>query len=163
MGLIIKDKIRKMIKGFPTVSDKYNIGGATLAGTDAVHFGDLVGYGTVQGTYKKLSTVTAATDVAGIVVGTNVKLADVPSNDVKVYPGEAFNLLIDGFVAVQLASTADTDDITPNAAVAVNATGGITTPQTSGTFNLPNTVFTGTWENIGTATSPVILAEIYVK
>ena len=42
MSLIIKDKIQMMMKGFPTVSDKYNVLPAVLDGDAPVDFGDVV-------------------------------------------------------------------------------------------------------------------------
>ena len=40
MGLIINNKIKKFMTGYPTVSDKYNVAGAILSGSSAVKFGD---------------------------------------------------------------------------------------------------------------------------
>lgn len=162
MGLILNKTIQKMIIGFPTVSDKYNVSGAMLDGTYPVKFGDVVVAGTTAGCFAKPTTITAASDVLGFVVGTNVKLAENwPGTTVQVNPGEAFNLLINGFIAVEVgAAGADTDDIIPNAAVRVTSTGAITTSSdTTGTFALPNVAFTGIWELQGTK----VVAEIYVK
>ena len=99
MGLIINDKIKKFMVGYPTVSDKYNVAGAILSGSSAVKFGDPLmwdsGAQNGDGYYvkKAASTVTAA-NFAGFVLATNVKLADgFPGTTVETAPGEAVNLL----------------------------------------------------------------------
>lgn len=107
MSMILKDKLTLLMKGYPTVSDKYNVRGATLASTSEVgHFGDIVkikgdGYFTVA---SETNTISAASEVAGVLMATNVKLvtdwgagysAEAPTK-----PGEAFNLMLDGYVAL---------------------------------------------------------------
>lgn len=167
MGLIIKDKLPMFIEGYPTVSDKYNVAGGILEGEGAVEFGSLVQYGATTGYYKAVDAgaISAAGDaakkIAGFVLGTNVKLATTwPDGGVNAKPGEAFNLLIDGFIAVPLASTAVESDIKPNAAVCVTIDGVPTTTTDSGKKDtLPNAVFTGMFEKHGT----IIVAEVYVK
>ena len=110
MGLIIKNKIAQLKKGYPTVSDKYNVqGGIYVGDTDALHFGDLVFTSGVTGHYKKYDTTQGATNgtLAGICLATNVKLANRYPGDsnvkVETLKGEAFNLLVRGFVAVEIA------------------------------------------------------------
>lgn len=166
--LIIKDKIPMLKIGYPTVSDKYNVAGAVLEGSSPVGFGELVMFGITKGYFKKAASLSAVTDAAGFVVATNVKLAEnFPGTTVQVNPGEAFNLLVNGFIAVELDGEADPDEILANAAVyVVLATGKLTTSGNAaeGTVvALPNTVFTGTYENHGTSASPKYVAEIYVK
>ena len=166
MGLIINRTIQKMIIGFPTVSDKYNVSGAMLDGSNPVKFGDVVVAGTTAGCFAKPTSISAATDVMGFVVGTNVKLAENwPGTTVQVNPGEAFNLLINGFIAVELnGANPDPDDIVPNGEVRVGATGTLTTSSDTGsTYALNNVVFTGVYENQGTTANPKYVAEIYVK
>lgn len=164
MGLIIKDKLPSFIVGYPTVSDKYDVLPAVLDGTSPVKFGDLVINSTTNGYYIKPTTITAATNIAGFVLATNVKLAeDWPGKTVQVNPGEAFNLLFKGFMAVALDSTVTIAEIVPGAQVAVTATGGVVEAKTSGTFNVPNTYFSGQYENVGTTDSPKYIAEIYVR
>ncbi len=160
MGLIINKSIRKFIKGFPTVSDKYNVAGAVLAGTEPVEFGDLVKASATKGYFEKASSgITAASDILGIVVGTNVKLnLEWPEGKVQTLPGEAFNLLVSGFIAVGLDTTAKDSNIKANASVYVTENGTLTTEEGSN-FALPGTVFTGEWEKDG----ETILAEIFVR
>ena len=159
MGLIINDKIKKFIPGYPTVSDKYNVSGAVLAGEDPVEFGDLVGYSSTKGYFEKLKTVTRAEDVAGIVLATNVKLNLAwPEGDIKTLPGEAFNLLVNGFIAVKLDKAAVEASVLPNKQVYVTSTATLTT-EDDGNFALPGVVFTGEVEKQGED----IIAEIYVK
>ena len=69
-------------------------------------------------------------------------------------------------MAVELGSGAKVADIKPNAAVYVTAAGAITTSTDTGKLGsapIPNVVFTGVYENIGTTDSPKYLAEILVK
>ena len=108
MGLIIKDKIAQLKKGYPTVSDKYNVQGGVYEGTDeALYFGDLLAYGTATGHYVKLTDEDTVADLAGICLATNVKLANKYPGDsnskVETLKGEAFNLLVRGFIAVAIA------------------------------------------------------------
>ena len=110
MGLIIKNKIAQLKKGYPTVSDKYNVQGGIYVGDEALHFGDLVFTSGVTGHYKKYNTAQGATNgtLAGICLATNVKLANRYPGDsnakVETLKGEAFNLLVRGFVAVEIAN-----------------------------------------------------------
>lgn len=117
MGLIIKNKIAQLMKGYPTVSDKYNVQGGIFEKTEdneVLHFGDLVAYGSATGHYTVLEDGTIA-NLAGICLATNVKLANRYPGDsnakVETLPGEAFNLLVRGFVAVAI------EDATFDAAV----------------------------------------------
>lgn len=165
MNLIINNKIPELMKGYPTVSDKYNVTGGILEGDYPAHFGEVVAYGSTVGYFAAVNataTITYSTDVAGFILATNVKLAqDWPGTTVQVNPGEAFNLVINGFMAVELASTAVTTDVVPNGAVYVLANGGITTvSDTNKLANaLPNVVFTGVIEQQGSK----YFAEIYIK
>lgn len=164
MGLIINDKIRKMLVGYPTVSDKYNVAGGILSGVTAVHFGDLVQVSSTPGYFTPATSLSAVTDIGGFVLATNVKLAqDWPATTVQVNPGEAFNLLINGFIAVELDSAATEAQIKPNAQMCVIlSTGKVTTVDkynASTAPYLPNCVFTGEYEKVGS----VLIAEVYVK
>jgi hypothetical protein len=164
MGLIIGKTGIPMFKvGYPTVSDKYNITGGTLAGETAVNFGDLVKFSSIKGYYEAITGAITLADIAGFVLATNVKLAtEWPGTDesVKVLPGEAFNLVLPGsYLAIELDSTAVEDDVKANAQVyAIPATGKCTTVATSN-LALPGVVFTGMVEKHGTK----LVAEIYVK
>lgn len=159
MSLIIKDKIKKFIPGYPTVSDKYNVSGAVLTGTQPVEFGDLVGFSGTKGYFEKLTTAASAADVAGIVLATNVKLnLQWPEGNVQTLPGEAFNLLVNGFMAVKLDANAVEANVKPNAQVYVTPTATLTT-EAAGNFALTGVVFTGEVETQGTT----LVAEIYVK
>jgi len=111
MGLIIKDKIAQLKKGYPTVSDKYNVQGGVYVGDgDALHFGDLLAYSGTTGHYVKLAAGDGVADLAGICLATNVKLANKYPGDsnakVETLKGEAFNLLVRGFIAVAISSAA---------------------------------------------------------
>ena len=168
MGLIIKDKIPMLKKGYPTVSDKYNVTGGILAGTEVGHWGQLVKAATTAGYYAPVTTtntISAVTDVMGIILATNVKVADFTTGEVVVNPGEAFNLFINGFIAVELAATATVANVVANAPVYVTAAGAFTDSADANKLAaaLPNTVYTGVVENHGTTAAPVYYAEIYVK
>lgn len=157
MGLILKNALRKFMVGFPTVSDKYNLRGATLAsGSDPVAFGDAVKY--ASGYFTKLSSVSAASDFAGFVVGTNVKLANPIDGTVTTKAGEAFNLLVSGYIAVQLDADAVLANCVPATPVYITSAGKITTVSTNNTA-LPKLHFTGESELQGTAK----VAELYLE
>lgn len=165
MGLIIRDKIQSLMKGYPTVSDKYNVAGATLTGNTPVQFGELVKKSTTKGYFESAAAgVADVYDLGGFVLATNVKLAqEWPGTTVQVNPGEAFNLFVSGFMAIELDSAATVSEITANAeACVILATGKVTTSDKfdEGTIEiLPNVVFTGTYEIVGGK----LLAEIYLK
>lgn len=169
MGLIIKDKIQELMKGYPTVSDKYNVSGAVLKGSSPAKFGELVKFGSTKGYFAAItSALSSVADIAGFVLATNVKLNELwPEGNVQVNPGEAFNLLINGFIAVELDDEVTVAQILANRQVhVILATGKLTTADkySSGVVEpLPNCVFTGVYENQGSAASPKYIAEIYVK
>lgn len=164
MGLIIKDKIQQLMIGYPTVSDKYDVLPAVLDGSNPVAFGDVVVLSSTAGYVTKPTTITAASQVAGFVVATNVQLANEwPGSTVTCKPGEALNLLLKGFMAVKLDSSVTIADVVPNADVYVTATGTITGSSTASAIKLDGVVFTGLYENHGTTASPEYIAEIYVK
>ena len=172
MGLIIKKSIQKLLKGFPTVSDKYDVQGGLLGGSVAAHFGDVVVYGSAAGEYAvPASTISAVGNIAGIVVGTNVKLATTypagPSVEVETPVGEAFNLLLKGYIAVELDAP-NTSNIAEGKAVAcylntASKYGHLTTSGVGGATDVPGWYFTGVYENKGTDASPVYVAEIVIK
>lgn len=165
MGLIIGNKIRQLMKGYPTVSDKYDVAPAVLEGDADVYFGDPVQFGDTDGYFKAVGANLASADkIAGFALATNVKVADqFPGKTVTIKPGEAFNLCIGGFMAIELDSEATLAQCTPNAKVhIILATGKLTTPDK---FNantivpLNNVVFTGISETQGTGK----FAEILIK
>lgn len=159
MGMIIKNHIQKLMKGYPTVSDKYNVAGATLGGSDPVYFGDLVKFGS-DGLYEAITSTVTLADIAGFVLATNVKLAESDDVTVPTKPGEQFNLALGGntYMAIALASGADATDIAPNGQVYVDLdTGKCTTD--SGETALPGVVFTGVYEEV----AGELLAEILIK
>ena len=168
MSLIIKNKIAQLKKGYPTVSDKYNVQGGVYEGNDPLYFGDLVAYGSATGHYEKLADDSVDT-IAGICLATNVKLVNKYPGDtenVETVKGEAFNLLVRGFVAVEVAVIAAGDEptqaeietqiaaITEGSPVYVNAEGKFTTD--SSATALPGAYFMGVAEAKGLT----VLAEI---
>ena len=149
MAMIIKDKLQMLMKGFPTVSDKYNVLPAVLDGTAPVNFGDVVVYSTTDGYYTKPAAITAAAQVAGFVVATNVKLPEnYPGTTIQVNPGEAFNLLHSGYIAIELDTGAVDANVAAGKGVAVLPSGKITTAGVSTAIALTNVTFTGTKETV---------------
>lgn len=118
MGLIIKESLKKMMKGYPTISDKYDVEGGINRGSQAIKFGDLVVFTTdlIAGQYAGAREVTPTTaNIAGICVAENVKLVTTypgQSIDATIEPGEAVTLMTRGFIAVEI------DDATKTAAKA---------------------------------------------
>lgn len=135
MSLILgKDGVQKLMVGYPTVSDKYDVGPAVLEGAASVLPGDVVMFGSASGSYKPAASLTAMTQVAGIVLATNVKVPNAypaPTGPVAVNPGEAFGLLVRGFVAVALDSSAVKANVKEGAKVYLTSAGKITTVSTS--------------------------------
>lgn len=162
MSLIINKSIPMFKQGYPTVSDKYNVAGGILSDNTPVQFGALVKLGDTPGYFEASSGLTAASQLGGFVVATNVKLAeDFPGKTVQVNPGEAFNLLVSGFIAVKLAATVKIATIAPNVPANFTAAGEVTTADdTNKVAAIPNTVFTGLSEKQPDGS---YLAEICVK
>lgn len=157
MGLI-KGKlgIQKMLVGYPTTTD-YDVVAATLSGADVVN-GDVVMYTTDHSIYKKAASVTAATQLAGIVLATNVKVPSTypaGSMNVPTKAGEQFNLVVRGAVAVELDSAAVLANATEGAVVYVTSAGKLTTVSSSNVAT--NWKFTGVTETQGTAKVAEIL------
>ena len=166
MGMIYNTSMPKFKIGFPTISDKYNVTGATLVGASQVNFGDTVKRSSTDGYFESAAAGCTLDNFGGFVLGTNVKLAlSYPGTDasVKVNPGEAFNLLIDGGIAIALDSGATSSYVTAGAKVyLILATGKITTSDkaSAGTIvELPGYYFTGEKETQGTT----LVAEIFIK
>ena len=153
MGLIYgKSGIPKLMVGYPTVSDKYDVGPAVLEGSTAIYPGEVVMFGSASGAYLPASSLSDASEVAGIALATNVKVPTsypAPQGPVAFQPGEAFGLLVRGFVAVELDSGADLSDATEGAPVYVTSAGKITT-DSSGNIAMP-WKFMGITELHGTA------------
>jgi len=131
MSLILgKDGVQKLMVGYPTVSDKYDVGPAVLEGAAPVLPGDVVMFGSASGSYKPAASLSDMSEVAGIVLATNVKVPSeypAPAGPVAVNPGEAFGLLVRGFVAVALDAGAVLADAKEGAPVYLTAAGKVTT------------------------------------
>lgn len=154
MGLIIKDKIMQLMRGYPTVSDKYNVQGGINEGPEGLLFGDMVVYGSQTGYYKRASKLASVDDIAGFVLATNVKLEDIwqgqPMFGPTTMPGEAFNLFMNGFIALTLKSDATLAQIKEGAKIGVTlATTDLTTADKidgSTIVELPGYEFTGIYD-----------------
>lgn len=163
MSLIIKDKIKQLMRGYPTVSDKYNVEGGIVEGDTPLAFGDMVAYGSTTGYYKKATALKSVDEIAGFVLATNVKLEDTWCGENKgpvTYPGEAFNLFMNGFIALSLKSDATVAQIKNGAKVAVVlASADVTTADKIAKdtiVELPGYEFTGIYEKQGAT----LLAEV---
>lgn len=167
--LIINDKINMFQIGYPTKSDKYNVAGGTFEGATSVKFGDLVAYGSATGYYKTAVGVTDVKNIAGFVLGVNVRLAEgYPGGEPEIKAGTQFDLVLPGsYLAIELDPGCTVSKITPNAEICVTlATGKLTTVDkyAQGTVEkLPNVVFTGLYEDQGTADAHKYIAEVLVK
>lgn len=169
MGLIIKDKIQALLKGYPTVSDKYNVQGGVLGGATKAKFGDVLKFTGTDGSYAVAAGATKVEEIAGILLATNAKTPhEYPAeNPISVMPGEAVNLMLCGFVAVPVAADATPAEIAPGKGVAiVLASGALTTADkvsASTIVALPGWEFTGVLENKGTEEAKDLVAEIVIK
>lgn len=105
MSMILNDHIKKLMKGYPTVSDKYDVSGGILGGTEAVEVGTVLALTDASGVFVPVAADTPAAKVAGIALSPNVKLTDIWSGDRRtlVHPGEAVNLCFNGLFAVEVA------------------------------------------------------------
>lgn len=135
MGLIYgKTGIPKLMVGYPTVSDKYDVGPAVLEGSTAILPGDVVKHGSASGAYVPASSLSSFADVAGIALATNVKVPTTypaPQGPVAIQGGEAFGLLVRGFVAVELDTNAVLANAVEGAPVYLTSAGKITTVSTN--------------------------------
>lgn len=164
MSLIIKDRIQQLIAGYPTISDKYDVAPAVLEGNTALKFGQAVKFGATDGYFQPAADMASINEFAGFALATNVKVAEnFPGTIVQINPGEAFNLFLDGGIAVELDDAATMEQVKSNTVPhIILATGKITTVDK---FNedtvvpIPNAKFTGIKETQGTKK----IAEIYVK
>lgn len=155
MGLIIGKKINMLKLGYPTVSDKYNVMGATLSGSNNVAFGDVVEWDnpTGEGQFVHAYNPSAAAhSIAGFVLATNVKVpTQYPAEEnVATRPGEALNLLVSGYIAVKLDANAVVANIKPMGKVYLAAATGLATTVSTSNIEI-DAYFTGVYEQHGTA------------
>lgn len=159
MGLILKDGVQKLMVGYPTVSDKYNVGPAVLEGTHEVYPGDLVLCGSKSAAYKSITDGAGTENLGGFVVATNVHVPTAypaPVGPVPFKPGEAFGILADGYIAIALDSGAVLADAIEGAIVYLTSGYKCTTVSTSNTAT--KCTFTGVTELQGSTK----VAEIFV-
>lgn len=135
MSLILgKDGIQKLMVGYPTVSDKYDVGPATVEGANPVYPGDVVMFGSAEAVYKPAASIDSMRKVAGIAIATNVKTPmtyPAPQGPVPFQEGEAFGLMVRGFIAVALDANAVLADAKEGAPVYITSAGKLTTVSTS--------------------------------
>lgn len=153
MSLIIKDKIAQLMRGYPTVSDKYNVQGGINEGPGGLAFGDMIAFGSQTGYYKKATALTNINEFAGFVLATNVKLEDTWAGQQvgpTTFPGEAFNVFMNGFIALALKSDTVVAQIKEGTKVGVTlATAELVTADkinSSTIVELPGYEFTGVYD-----------------
>lgn len=144
MSMILNDHIAKLKKGYPTVSDKYDVSGGILGGSAAVEVGTVLALTEQSGVFAPAVAATTVDKIAGIALAPNVKLTDIWSGDRRtmVFPGEAVNLCFNGLFAVEVG-TEVAAAVTPgaqvgwdNGALVVHADGGTSVA-------IPDWFFTG--------------------
>ena len=161
MSLILgKGGVQKLLVGYPTVSDKYNVGPGVVEGPTSVLPGDLVYVGSAHGSYVVKADAGVSPVAAGFAIATNVKVPGTypaPQGPVPFAAGEAFGLFVSGYLAVELASGAVLADAKEGAKIYIDATSGkLTTVSTSNAQLVGE--FTGVTELQGTKK----VAEIFV-
>lgn len=147
MSMILNDHITKLKKGYPTVSDKYDVSGGILGGDTAVEVGSVLALTSESGVFEPVTANTDVELIAGIALAPNVKLTDIWSGDRRtmVQPGEAVNLCFNGLFAIEI-SAEEAAKVTPGAKVGFNA-GAIVVHVESGSDTvIPNWFFTGCTE-----------------
>lgn len=120
MSMILNTKLPQLMRGYPTVSDKYNVRGATLSvDSGEGHFGDVVLIDDDKDGYFVVADSThaaTATNVAGVLLATNVKLVTdfFGGSTAKAVtrPRETFNLMLEGYVALPVKVTAESGEPT---------------------------------------------------
>lgn len=158
MSLILgKSGIQKLMVGYPTVSDKYNVGPAVAAGT--IYPGDLVVCDSAHSVYTAMPSSTPAGIIAGFAIATNVKVPSTypaPQGPVPFQAGEAFGLFVSGYLAVELSvDCTDIDDVVEGGLLYLGSDGKLTT---SGDAALMVGNFTGVKEVQGSKK----VAEIFI-
>lgn len=164
MSLILNNKIPSLMKGYPTVSDKYDVRGATLSAdsTDG-HFGDVIVYNG-DGFFNVATAITKSSDVAGVLLATNVKLItdffNGSSMNVVTKAGEAFNLMTKGFVALEVKTGTDLSTLKEGLQVGLTADGKLVLSTTTSAIAMSNWYFTGVTETLDDGT---LLAEVEIR
>lgn len=165
MSLVYGSNVPKLQLGYQTEVNNKGVKGGIIAGNTAVPFGSVVAYGNDTGFYTAVANQTSVGAIAGFVLGTLITVPGTyPASDVTAYqPGSAFNLMVKGSIAVELANIASTNvsNIVEDADLYVRLTDGALTTyvNTADTTNYANYAklegakFTGIYEDQGTNTN----------
>lgn len=166
MGFIYKDRVPELIKGYPTRVNTNDIYEGRLSSDSSEGvFGDVVLFAD-KGFYKvadKTNTITSASQIAGVIQATNVKLdmtyGGGVASEVKTEKGGAFNRLVKGFIALELKAETNLATIVNGAKVGLTSDGKceLTTAESA---IATDWVFTGV---TSTDDSGRLLAEVEVK
>lgn len=172
MGMIIKKSIQKLIPGFPTVSDKYNVQGGILdPNLDTPEPGVLpgvalytAGIGAAPGTYSPVGGSDTA--FMGVLLGTNVKLATQypagPNYLAGFKAGEAINVMLEGYVAV-LTNLDPARALPIQEGTPLYVSGSVfCTSAGTGAVEIPGGYFTGVAEVKEINGNRGVVAEVYI-
>ena len=165
MSLIYGSNVPKLQLGYQTEVNNKGVKGGTIAGNTPVPFGAVVAYGNETGFYTAVTNQTSGGAIAGFALGTLISVpSDYPASDATSYkPGQAFNLMVKGSLAVEIANIAgvtNVSNIVEGADLYVHLTDGNLTTYVNAadTTNYPNYAkvegakFTGIYEDQGTNT-----------
>ena len=143
MSNILNKSIAKLMKGYPTVADKYDVAGGVLASdAAAIEPGALLVFTAESGVYTPAVAASTVDNIAGIALAQNVKLTDIWSSTASktlTQPGEAVNLCIRGLVAVDVGATVAAA-VKPGAKVGLTGGALVVAGDTNA---IPNWYFTG--------------------
>ena len=170
MGMIIKKSIQKLIPGFPTVSDKYNVQGGILdpefdSSVDGVMPGMALYtvVGAAPGTYSPVADSDST--FMGVLLGTNVKLATQypagPNYQADFKAGEAVNLMLEGYIAVLTNMNPD-EDLPIQEGAPLYVTGEVFSATSLDAVEIPGGYFTGVAEVKEIYGNRVVVAEVYI-
>lgn len=166
MGLIYKDRVPELIKGYPTRINTDDIYEGRLSSDSSEGvFGDIVLFAD-KGFYKVANatdTITSASQIAGVIRATNVKLDTTYgggiASEVKIEKGGAFNRLVKGFIALEVKSDTDLSTLVNGALVGLTSDGKVELSTAEGAV-ATEWRFTGV---TSTDESGRLLAEVEVK
>ena len=166
MGFIYKDRVPELIKGYPTRVNTNDIYEGRLSSDSSEGvFGDVVLFAD-KGFYKvadTTNTITSASQIAGVIQATNVKLdmtyGGGVASEVKTEKGGAFNRLVKGFIALEVKDKTDPSTLINGALVGLTSDGKVELSTAEGAV-ATTWLFTGV---TCTDDSGRLLAEVEVK
>lgn len=164
MSLVYGSNVPKLQLGYQTEVNNKGVKGGVIAGNAAVQYGSVVAYGNETGFYTAVANQTSVGAIAGFALGTLISVpANYPAENLNSYqPGSAFNLMVKGSIAVEIANiegATNVSNIVEGADLYVYLTNGALTTyvNTADTkfanyAKLEGAKFTGIYEDQGTNT-----------